>query len=117
MSFPSLSESDIDALELNFGCLDDPVLPILPDSQGSGNTLLEDTEDEADGEEYFKCAGYCDRVFHYEETNDQGVCGRCQAGMNRPKRPRPMAEYLSDEEPEYLGSWATIDGKLVCTIE
>ena len=33
---------------------------------------------EEDGETYFMCAGSCDRVCHYEDTNEFGMCGKCE---------------------------------------
>ena len=31
-----------------------------------------------DGETYFMCSGTCNRVMHYEDTNGEGMCGRCE---------------------------------------
>ena len=31
-----------------------------------------------DGETYFMCTGTCGRVFHYEDTDGEGMCGTCQ---------------------------------------
>ena len=33
---------------------------------------------EEDGETYFMCTGSCDRVCHYEDTNEFGMCGKCE---------------------------------------
>jgi len=35
-------------------------------------------DEEEDGETYFMCTGKCNRVCHYEDTNDVGMCGKCQ---------------------------------------
>ena len=35
-------------------------------------------DEEEDGETYFMCTGKCNRVCHYEDTNDVGMCGTCQ---------------------------------------
>ena len=35
-------------------------------------------DEEEDGETYFMCTGKCKRVCHYEDTNDEGMCGTCQ---------------------------------------
>jgi hypothetical protein len=35
-------------------------------------------EHEEDGEEYFMCTGTCKRVCHYEDTDGEGLCGKCQ---------------------------------------
>lgn len=34
-----------------------------------------------DGETHFICTGTCGRNFHYEDTNGEGQCGRCEAGF------------------------------------
>jgi hypothetical protein len=31
-----------------------------------------------DGETYFKCTGTCNKVLHYEDTDGEGMCGKCQ---------------------------------------
>ena len=38
----------------------------------------EDEELVEDGETYFNCTGSCNRVMHYEDTNGEGMCGRCE---------------------------------------
>ena len=38
----------------------------------------EDEELVEDGETYFNCTGTCNRVMHYEDTNGEGMCGRCE---------------------------------------
>jgi hypothetical protein len=35
-------------------------------------------EPEEDDETYFKCTGTCGRVCHYEDTDGEGMCGKCQ---------------------------------------
>lgn len=37
-----------------------------------------DQEDKEDGETYFMCSGSCARVCHYEDTNEFGMCGKCE---------------------------------------
>lgn len=39
-----------------------------------------------DGEEYFKCAGTCNRVFYFENTNEDGMCGTCEHQSSKKKR-------------------------------
>jgi hypothetical protein len=39
-----------------------------------------------DGEEYFKCTGICDRVFYYENTNEDGMCGRCELETKKKRK-------------------------------
>jgi hypothetical protein len=38
----------------------------------------EPSEEKEDGEKYFMCTGSCDRVCHYEDTNEHGMCGKCE---------------------------------------
>ena len=33
---------------------------------------------EEDDETYFKCTGTCGKVMHYEDTDGEGMCGKCQ---------------------------------------
>jgi len=42
----------------------------------AGKVYWDDHEE--DGEEYFMCTGTCNRVCHYEETDGEGMCGKCQ---------------------------------------
>ncbi len=35
-------------------------------------------EDVEDGEIYFKCTGVCNRICHFEDTDWEGKCGKCQ---------------------------------------
>ena len=47
-------------------------------------------DQEEDGETYFMCTGTCGRVCHYEDTDGEGMCGKCQyenekKGKNRRK--------------------------------
>ena len=41
---------------------------------------------EEDGETYFMCAGSCARVCHYEDTNEHGMCGKCEYKSQRKGR-------------------------------
>lgn len=41
---------------------------------------------EEDGETYFMCAGSCERVCHYEDTNEFGMCGTCEYKTQRKGR-------------------------------
>jgi hypothetical protein len=62
--------------ELN-GALADPVPEevSVPEDEGSGYWSDDHKED---GETYFMCAGSCARVCHYEDTNEHGMCGKCE---------------------------------------
>ena len=35
-------------------------------------------DDVEDGEIYFKCTGVCNRICHFEDTDYEGMCGKCQ---------------------------------------
>lgn len=54
----------------------------IPDVEAE--STIEDTgtgywdDAEEDGETYNKCSGTCGRVCHYEETDGDGMCGKCQ---------------------------------------
>ena len=41
---------------------------------------------EEDGKTYFMCAGSCARVCHYEDTNEHGMCGKCEYKSQRKGR-------------------------------
>lgn len=41
---------------------------------------------EEDDETYFKCTGTCGRVCHYEETNGEGMCGKCEFHLSKSRR-------------------------------
>jgi uncharacterized paraquat-inducible protein A len=43
-------------------------------------------EPEEDGETYFKCTGTCGRVCHYEDTDGEGMCGKCQFNFSKSRR-------------------------------
>ena len=43
-------------------------------------------DEEEDGETYFMCTGKCNRVCHYEDTDDVGMCGTCQHKIQSKKR-------------------------------
>jgi hypothetical protein len=43
-------------------------------------------EEEEDGETYFKCTGICERVFHYEDSDEDGMCGTCYYKINKSNR-------------------------------
>jgi hypothetical protein len=36
-----------------------------------------------DGETYFKCTGICGKVLHYEDTDGEGMCGKCQFHLSK----------------------------------
>ena len=57
------------------------------------NTLEEEEVLVEDGETYFMCVGTCNRVMHYEDTNGEGVCGRCEEEYIK-------ANYEDEEEEE-----------------
>jgi len=40
--------------------------------------VINDSDEEEDGETYFMCTGKCKRVCHYEDTDGEGMCGKCQ---------------------------------------
>ncbi len=68
-------------------------------------TGYHDDEEEEGAEtetEEAKCTGYCGRIFHYEDTNGEGMCGRCEAGIFR-KRPAPV------KQPRYIIIDLTLD--------
>jgi hypothetical protein len=52
--------------------------------QGTGGYWSDDHEE--DGETYNMCAGTCGRVFHYEDTDGEGICGKCQYKSGSKKR-------------------------------
>jgi len=59
------------------------------EEEGSSGYWSDDHEE--DGETYNLCAGTCNRVCHYEETDGDGMCGKCQffhlsKGGAKPKR-------------------------------
>ena len=39
-------------------------------------------DEEEDGETYFMCTGKCKRVCHYEDTDGEGMCGKCQFNLS-----------------------------------
>jgi hypothetical protein len=41
---------------------------------------------EEDDETYFMCAGTCNRVCHYEDTNEFGMCGKCEFKSQKKNR-------------------------------
>ena len=45
-------------------------------------------EHEEDGEEYFMCTGTCKRVCHYEDTDGEGLCGKCQYEIQQKEKSR-----------------------------
>lgn len=48
----------------------------VPEDDCDGKGYWDDHEE--DGEEYFMCTGTCNRVCHYEDTDGEGMCGKCQ---------------------------------------
>ena len=38
---------------------------------------------EEDGETYNLCSGICGRVYHYEDTDGEGMCGKCQFNLSK----------------------------------
>ena len=57
----------------------------VPEDAGTGGYW---DEPEADGEEYFMCTGNCERVFYFEDTDADGMCGKCQYENERKSRNR-----------------------------
>jgi hypothetical protein len=51
------------------------------EDQGSGGYWSEDHEE--DGETYNMCTGTCGRVCYYEDTDGEGMCGKCQFESQR----------------------------------
>jgi hypothetical protein len=51
-------------------------VPEPEEDQGSGGYWSE--ENEEDGENYFICTGTCGKVCYYEDTDGEGMCGKCQ---------------------------------------
>ena len=51
------------------------------EDQGSSGYWSEDHEE--DGETYNMCTGTCRRVCHYEDTDAEGMCGKCQYESQR----------------------------------
>ena len=55
------------------------------EEEGSSGYWSDDHEE--DDETYFKCTGTCGRVCHYEDTDGEGMCGKCQlANENKSRR-------------------------------
>jgi hypothetical protein len=57
-----------------------------------------------DGETYFVCLGTCNRVMHYEDTNGEGMCGRCEDEDFK-------ANYESSDEEEEFHDKVNIEEK------
>lgn len=55
-----------------------PNAVVLEENENSCHGDSWDEELVEDGETYFNCTGTCNRVMHYEDTNGEGMCGRCE---------------------------------------
>jgi hypothetical protein len=70
-----------------------------PNLKENEDSCDEEEELVEDGETYFNCTGTCNRVMHYEDTNGEGMCGRCQHEESN-KSSHEEEEDLDDEEED-----------------
>ena len=67
--------------------LGDPVPQDESTIEDHGSSCYWSDEPEEDDETYFKCSGTCCKIMHYEDTDGEGMCGKCQlANENKSRR-------------------------------
>jgi len=63
-----------------------PDVEAISTVEDQGSSGYWSDEHEEDGETYFKCTGICGKVLHYEDTDGEGMCGKCQFNFSKSRR-------------------------------
>jgi hypothetical protein len=84
--FQEMEESAFKHLLSQFGepILGTPLQTVAPSAAAAMESDSESDEESIATTEdggYSLCSGTCGRQMHHEDTNDQGQCGRCEAGF------------------------------------